>query len=79
MIQMSVWQFGFLVLLILLGFGFFVWHEKMHERERRELYSRLMARSLEEYQALTDLRGPPKGGSFIRVPKDRYPTQEPEE
>ena len=36
-----------------------------HGRERRELYSRLMARDLAEFQRSQTNATPPKGGNFV--------------
>ncbi|MHB9144719.1 MAG: hypothetical protein ACYC5Y_05210 [Symbiobacteriia bacterium] len=36
-----------------------------HGRERRELYSRLMARDLGEFQRSQTNTAPPKGGNFV--------------
>lgn len=65
------------LVLVLIGFGaFFVYHcwcEYRHARERQELYSRLMARNLLEYQATTNQeRDPPKPArSFIKLPVEK--------
>lgn len=58
--------------MVLAAFGaFFVYHcwcVYGHARERRELYSRLMARSLPEYTAMNSREGEPaKPRSFIKL------------
>jgi hypothetical protein len=40
--------------------------EFMHSRERKDLYSRIMARDLAEYQTAVSARPPPKSGNPIR-------------
>jgi len=48
--------------------AYLCWREHCHTVERRELYSRLMARDLSEFTALHGQQKPPKGRSFIRLP-----------
>jgi len=57
------WTGAFVFLL-----AYLCWREHCHAVERRELYSRLMARDLPEFAALQDRQKPPKGRSFIRLP-----------
>lgn len=51
------------VILGLLVFIFF--REVQHSKERRELYNRIMARDLTDYN--TSQRDPPKGRNFVKA------------
>ncbi len=51
------------VIIILLGV--LVLQNIIHARERRDLYSRIMARDLKDYNS-TKKREPPKSRNFIR-------------
>jgi len=43
-----------------------VWRENYHDRERKDLYNRFMARDLNEYIG-TQTRKPPKSGNFVKA------------
>lgn len=55
-----------LVLLMLLAF-----HAWLTSRERKDLYSRIMAGSLRDYRERTDSTSPPVGGNFVKRGIDR--------
>ncbi len=43
-----------------------VWRESVHDRERKDLYNRLMARDLVDYMKANDQNLLPKSKNFIR-------------
>lgn len=51
--------------LILIVFGIREWISIRHEKERKELYDRIMSADLEEFKTNQDIN-PPKGGGFLR-------------
>ena len=56
----------FLVIILLLAY--IAWQEFLHNQERRDLYSRIMAGSLGEYrEAIEEKKPPPKGGNMVRA------------
>ena len=48
-----------------------VWSQKQHHEERRELYSRIMARDLDDYSKTEQTTAPPKGRNFVLAGIDR--------
>jgi|GEM_PF-1615304 hypothetical protein len=56
---------GTLVTVILGQLGFVGWITHQHGKERRELYSRLMARDLTEFSAVTGTRPPPQSRNIV--------------
>ncbi len=53
--------------LIAAMLALFAWREWQHDRERRDLYSRIMAGGLAEYATANDGRPPPKGRNTVRA------------
>lgn len=53
--------------LVIIGglIAFTAWREWICARERKDLLTRLMARDLSEYTAITSSRPPPKSVNFI--------------
>lgn len=45
--------------------GVFMWREYQHDRERKDLYNRLTARSAGEYLSMQN-KTPPKGRNFVK-------------
>ena len=56
---------GGLVAVIIGQFGYICMVTYLHGRERRDLYSRIMARDLSEFTAATGTRPPPKSRNFV--------------
>ncbi len=54
-----------LIALFFLFVGFLGWRERCHDRERRDLYNRIMAANLTEYK-LMERKEQPKARNFVR-------------
>lgn len=64
---------GSLLAIIVLLIFLYAWREYRHELERKDLYSRLMAKDYQEYTAFNhEKRPPPKARNFIRAGVERY-------
>lgn len=48
------------------------WTVFQHSAERKDLLTRIMAKDLDEYEAATHSRPPPKGGNFIKAGMKRH-------
>ncbi len=56
-------------------FAFVAWREWRHDQERRDLYSRLMAKDLTEYQSVADNQNrppPQKARNFLRAGMEKH-------
>lgn len=77
MLSYDVWEALMGIAALITAFTYITWREYRHELERRELYSRLMARDLAEFTALCGQKQePPMGRSFIRLPDERREDEE---
>jgi hypothetical protein len=62
---------GIVIVAILIFWG---WREFQHDRERKDLYSRLMAKDLTEYAVSTAPKGnnPKRSRNFIKAGVQRF-------
>jgi len=59
------------IVIAAIALTYIAWREWRHEKERQELYSRLMARDLAEFAVFSKNDQPPsKSRSFIRLPQE---------
>lgn len=58
--------FTFILILFVSMAGFIVWREYEHQKERKDLYTRIMAGSLRDY-SLNEKKTPLGGGNFVRA------------
>lgn len=54
-----------LIVISVLLFGFICWREYQHDKERKDLYNRIMAVNLEEYAVQSNEKPPPRGRNFV--------------
>lgn len=69
----STWPLIAIIIVLLL---LYAWREYRHEMERKDLYSRLMAKDYQEYKAFDhEKRPPPVQRNFLRAGVERYYNQ----
>lgn len=52
------------IIAVCIAFG--AWRERCHDRERKDLYNRIMAVDLRDYSSINQ-GPPPKGGNIIKA------------
>lgn len=55
-----------LAVIILMMACFICWREWYHDKERKDLYNRIMAGNAQEYVRFGDDKPPPKGRNFVK-------------